>query len=193
MMLLLRTRLLIISCLALVSCSKSKEEVTVIEVLPLTASDVRADIPSVYQPFFSPGFAKQDVNTTRSRLPFDSISISRTACLGTCPVYDMVLHRDGTAALNAQAHLPKLGKFIGRTHLNTYGRLCYLIENSHFEDMNTIYRANWTDDSTCIVTVTSGAKVKSVSDYGTVGPIELWAIQELLDAVKDEIAWKLAK
>ena len=102
----------------------------------------------------------------------------------------MVLHRDGKAELNAQGHLPKLGKLIGEVNIYTYGRLCYLVESSHFIDFKPDYTAMWTDDSTCVVTVTTGSKSKTVSDYGSVGPIKLWAIEEVLDATRDKIEWK---
>lgn len=182
--------LLVIGCFVFTSCSRPKKAVEILEFSrPTTASNV----PAIYMPFFSGGIAHGEDKTIRSRLPFDSISIRRTGCFGSCPVYEMVLHRDGSAEFNAEAHLPKLGKFVGEAHLGLYGRLCYLIESSHFNEMSSSYRGNWTDDSTCIVTVTSGAKVKAVSDYGGVGPIQLWAIQELLDTVKNETEWKQAK
>jgi Domain of unknown function (DUF6438) len=179
-----------IGCFALTSCSKPQQTA---EIPVIFSSEVASNVPPIYQPFYAPGFTEEEAKTARDRLPFDSIAILRTGCFGTCPVYEMVLHRDGSAEFNAQAHLPKLGKFIGEARLHTYGRLCYLIESSHFSEMSSSYSANWTDDSTCIVTVTSGATVKAVSDYGRVGPIQLWAIQELLDAVKDEIEWKPTK
>ncbi len=186
-----------ICCLAFSSCSKPKEVAKSAILLPpnprADIPGIASNVPAIYKPFFSGGFSQDDAKTIRSRLPFESISIRRTGCFGTCPVYEMVLHRDGRAELSAQDHLPKLGRFVGEVRLGTYGRLCYLIENSRFNEMNSNYRANWTDASTCIVTVTAGGTTKAVSDYGKVGPIELWAIQELLDATKTEIEWKPAK
>jgi hypothetical protein len=105
----------------------------------------------------------------------------------------MVLHRDGKAELNAQDHLPKLGRFAGEVDIVDYGRLCYLIENSHFNELRPSYKGAWSDDATCIVTVTTGTTSKEVSDYGNAGPIELWAIQELLDGIRHKIEWKPVK
>ncbi len=89
--------------------------------------------------------------------------------------------------------MPKTGNFVGEVPLETYGRLCYLLEQSQFGRMNDSYRANWSDDATCIVTVSAKRSQKVVSDYGSVGPIELWAIQESIDAARNEIEWKPAK
>jgi hypothetical protein len=178
---------------ALAACSPPKESIEIIDLPEIFGSTTKSNVPAIYRPFFDAGIHQEDLKTIRSRLPFDSISIRREGCFGTCPVFEMVLHRDGRAELNAKAYLPKLGKFVGEARINTYGRLCYLIETSHFGAMNANFRANWTDASTCIVTVISGTKAKSVSDYGQVGPIELWAIQKLLDATKDQIEWKPKK
>ena len=197
MMLPARVAFLAICCLAFSSCSKPKNTVEAPTLLPPSQAfrppGRATNTPAIYQPFFSHGLSQDKIETVRSLLPFESIALRRTPCFGPCPVYNIVLHREGKAELNAEDHLPKLGKFVGEVSLNTYGRLCYLIENSHFNEMDSSYRGLWTDASTCIVTVTSGATTKSVSDYGGVGPIELWAIQELLDATKNEIEWKPAK
>ena len=143
-----------------------------------------------YREIFNPGHTDEEEAALRAKLPFDSISLQRTPCFGTCPVYSVTLHRNGEAEFEAKEHLPKLGRFSGKLDVSTYGRLCYLIEQSRFQDMKDRYQASWTDDTTCIVTVTGGGKRKEVSDYGSVGPIELWAIQQIIDSVRESLSWK---
>jgi hypothetical protein len=192
---------LFVFCIGFFACTKQ-----------VVAQDLDA-VPSVYRPLFGPpGISEQDAKALRADLPFDSISLERTPCGGRCPVYKMVLHRDGKAELDATAHLPKLGKFIGEVDIFTYGRLCYLVENSHFDKLDPDYRdirteirtksfngsresirvstLSWTDAPFCVVAVTSGTTSKKVSSYSELGPIELWAIQEVLDSTKDKIEWK---
>lgn len=147
-------------------------------------------MPDRYKPLYRPGLSREELEGFRAQLPYDRISLHRTPCYGTCPVYAITLHRNGKAELEATRHLPALGKFTGEIDPFTYGRLCYLIDNSHFKEMKSSYRASWTDDSTCVVTVAEGARRTEVSDYGRVGPIELWAIQELIDAIRQQIDWK---
>lgn len=88
--------------------------------------------------------------------------------------------------------LPALGHFVGEVDIFTYGRLCYLIDHSQFKSFKDWYEAGWTDDSTCIVTAVSGATQKRVSEYGAVGPIELWGIQQTIDSLRLGIEWKAA-
>ena len=181
-----RTMFIAIGFLVLTSCAKPKEEK---ETRVGFESPIADTVPAIYRPLFDMS-SQEDANSIRSRLPFESITIERGQCFGMCPVYKMVLYRDGRADLDAEKYMPDLGQFTGEVPLYTYGRLCYFIESSHFMEMNSKYSANATDLRTCTVTVWGKGVLKDVSDYGTVGPIQLWAIQQLLDAVRDEIEWK---
>jgi hypothetical protein len=163
-----------------------------VEIPGAFSSVETSNIPAIYKPLYQGGLTDENVKALQDSLPYDSITIFRTGCFGSCPVYQMILHRDGRAELNAKAYLPRLGKFTGEVDIHTYGKLCYLLESSHFSKMSSEYRANWTDDSTCFVTTTNKTEVKTISDYGEVGPIQLWAIQEILDHAKDQIEWKFA-
>jgi len=85
------------------------------------------------------------------------------------------------------------GEFVGEVNLFSYGRLCYLLDRVRFTNFNSDYSAMWTDDSTCIVTAIGTNGTKAVSDYGAVGPVELWAIQQTIDNIRQEIEWKKVK
>jgi uncharacterized protein DUF6438 len=183
----MNTMLIVASCFVVTSCSKPKERAVEIRYIP--RSSIANEVPYTYKPFYDGG-SGYDEKTIRSRLPFEVITISRSPCFGRCPVYEMVLNRDGKAELHARSNMPELGDFTGEIPLYTYGRLCYFIESSGFSEMDRSYTRNATDMATCVVSTRNGATLKEVSDYGSVGPIQLWAIQQLLDAVKDEIQWK---
>ncbi len=158
-----------------------------------TRNPVVADIPEPYCLFIDGHHSSDEIAELLKRLPFDSISLRRTPCYGTCPVYEVVFHRDGRAEYHAKQHLPQLGDFLGKVYPGDYARLCYLIESSGFKAFKPNYRANWTDDTTCIVTITKGSTLTAVSDYGSVGPIQLWAIQQTLDSIRNGTEWKPAK
>ena len=149
-----------------------------------------AAVPDRYKPLFEPGLGDDEGAALRANLPYSSISLTRSPCFGTCPVYAVTFHRSGKAELDAVEFLPRKGKFTGEVDLTTYGRLCYVIEQSRFKELRSHYSSSWTDQSTCVVTVAEGDRRIEVSDYGAVGPIELWAIQELIDSVRSGIDWK---
>ena len=120
---------------------------------------------------------------------YQSISLERTACFGTCPVYTVTLHQDGRAEYQARAHLPELGNFEGKFSSDDFKRLSYFIEKGGFERLSGKYKASHTDDSTCILRATSASGIKVVSNYGDAGPIDLWAVEELIDGIRARIAW----
>ncbi|MEK7950092.1 DUF6438 domain-containing protein [Luteolibacter sp. Y139] len=121
---------------------------------------------------------------------YQSISLERTACYGTCPVYTVILHRDGRAEYKPRAHLAQQGDFEGEINSYEFERLSYLLEKNGFERMNGSYKAGFTDAATCIVTASSSSGAKKVSDYGGAGPINLWVIQQLIDGIRARTDWK---
>jgi hypothetical protein len=121
---------------------------------------------------------------------YESISLERTACYGTCPVYTVTLHRDGRAEYKPRAHLPQRGDFEGMVSEFEFERLSYFLEMRGFEQMKARYEVGYTDASTCIVKAVSASGTKVVSDYGGAGPVDLWAIQGLIDGIRERIDWK---
>lgn len=188
-----KTALWVMSLLACAPGCSEKEGSSLIYD-PISASE-REPAPEHYRFLFRSDFgvSENDVKRILAGLPYDSISLERTPCFGTCPVYNVTFYRNGHAEYEAVRHLPKLGKFSGEIDPFLYGRLCYLIENSSFDKMEPGYSASWTDDTACIVRVKTGSKTIEVGDYGNVGPIELWAIQEVIDGFCGRIEWKNAQ
>jgi hypothetical protein len=151
------------------------------------------NVPDIYKPLYLGNLSPNQVETFRLTLPYESISLERTPCNGSCPVYRVILYRSGRAEFEAKDFLPRIGKFTGTVDLLTYAHLCYVLDNGRFKDFKDDYRANWTEDSACIVTVSTGHAVKQVSDHGAVGPIELWAMEQLVDGVRESIPWQPVK
>src|SRR5437870_2245376 len=58
----------------------------------------------------------------------DSIVFKRGPCYGTCPVYQVTLHSNGTARFIGGAFASRDGTWIGRFDRYEYARLAYMIE-----------------------------------------------------------------
>lgn len=121
-------------------------------------------------------------------LPFDSIELDRQGCYGICPVYTVTFERSGLARLSAKRGLPQVGIFYGRIDVLTYGRLSYAIEQLDFASMNGRWPMS-IDADTAVVTVTSNAGPKRLEDSGQSGPIGLWSIEQIIDAIRSDIVW----
>ena len=141
-------------------------------------------------------------------LPYDSISLERggIGCVGACPSTTVTLYR----ATYSGIRTPGAGELRGRAELRTlqrasdaprisegfvrireFANLSYLLHRARFLGLPARY-----DCSSCpadrryvALSVAAGGKTKMVIDYGVSRPVELWAIQQALDAVSRNIQW----
>jgi hypothetical protein len=167
----------------LVGCGKPKQHVSsdLDGVLP-------NDLPAVYQPFWDQSIASNDERAPRAKLPYDRIALERRSGMATAPDYRVVFHRSGLAELDDQGGSPR-GRFKSEIHPASYARLCF-IERSRFESLPRDYHYPASDQDTAIVSVASSSGKHTVSEYGEVGPIELWTIQQTIDGLKAGLRWE---
>jgi hypothetical protein len=126
----------------------------------------------------------------RQRLPYESITINRRGCFGTCPVYSATIRVDGTATYNGERYVEHVGQFSGSVYLGDFAQLSMFVERSGFMKLADRYAAPETDHETVTVTVTSrGGTGKTVVDYGSFGPPDLWVLERAIDGVVDRIKW----
>jgi len=171
------------------ACSR-KGDVDAPKPVVFFAPETISNVPDLYKPLYLGNLSADKIEAFRAALPYESISLERTPCSGSCPVYRVTLYRSGKAEFEAKAFLPKTGAFTGQVDLPTFARLCYVLDNSRFNDFQEKYRANLTDEAACIITVSTGKSQKTVTDYGTIGPIQLWTIEQLIDGVRERTDWK---
>jgi hypothetical protein len=126
----------------------------------------------------------------RQSLPFESISLKRMGCFGTCPVYTVTLRLDGSASYDGARFVERLGNFSGQVYFGDFAQLSLFVERSGHMKLADRYAAPWTDDETVQVTVTprTGAP-KTVTDYGRYGPPDLWMLERSIDGVAGHIKW----
>jgi hypothetical protein len=67
--------------------------------------------------------------------------------------------------------------------------LSYLLR-SKLSGLSDHYESGWSDQQTITVTVTTSGNSKTVSEYGGMGPIELWGIQEAIAAIAQGVDWR---
>jgi len=181
--------------------------------VPRQNSGGPSGVPAEFQ-FLYQGIRSGQLQAVWAALPYESITLERSNCMIPCPAYKVTLHRGspkgqgrdtyedrfGLAELHAAVPARSLddytrlfpeksGDFAGRVDIWTYGRLCYLLSTSQFANMSDRYASNWTDARTITVTATASGKTKVVSEYGGVGPSELWGIQQAIDSIAQGVNW----
>ena len=150
---------------------------------------VASGVPDEFKGLYEGGIPVDRVPQVWAGFPYDKIELERTACFGTCPVYRVSLFRGGRAQFHGARNTERIGEFEGQVSIFDYGKLCYLMQRMGFDQLPGRYTAGWTDAPTFIVTAVPGNTTRIVSDYSGIGPIELWAVQQAIDAVAQRVRW----
>jgi hypothetical protein len=189
-------------CLALVAasvllfCASQRSQVCNAQIKEINRAVEISEWPEPYT------FIHEDAGVSINRyeqalqtLPFEAIELERTACFGFCPIYTVTLFRDGKARYHGEAFVKNEGDFTGAIFISEFGRLCYLLEHLRFCEFEPEYTAPWTCSPTVYLRVWRAGEAEPivVKDYGEYSPIELWALQQAVDAVAARIEWEADK
>jgi len=180
---------LVVMLVFLGACSRREGQDTPKPVV-FFAPETITNVPDTYKPLYLGNLSADRVEKFRAALPYESISLERTTNPASSPIYRVTFHRSGTAEFDE--FQPKPHQATGQIDLPTFARLCYALDSGGFKDFQDQYRANPLENSACLVTVSTGKSRKIVADYGTIGPIQLWTIEQLIDEARRQIEWKPA-
>jgi hypothetical protein len=119
--------------------------------------------------------------TAQYRDQITEVTLERTACFGTCPIYKVTLRSDGTILYEGQRFVQMMGTYRGTAY--GFDRLAKFILKENYFDLKDDYSANVTDMPSAITSVVRDGKRKMINDYGGFGPVELWAIETAIDGI----------
>jgi hypothetical protein len=119
------------------------------------------------------------------------ISMERTMCYGPCPVYKVTFKSDGTAIYQGEAHVEKLGVYKGIVDKQDFDYLNEFMSKLKFSQLNDEYTTPVTDCANTITTMLiNGDTIKKVNNYAESGPVEIWAIEKVIDGIINDIYWE---
>jgi hypothetical protein len=121
-----------------------------------------------------------------------TISLQRTACFGTCPIYKVTLHRNGLASYDGRQFAKRTGSFRASMDSLAFARLAELIYAEGFTDLDTSYREPVTDMPTTFVCVRWATGSKCVEHYGLVTPPNFGRIENAIDSAAERLQWGAA-
>ncbi len=116
------------------------------------------------------------------------ITLERTACFGSCPMYKVTLRRDGTATYVGRRFVERLGTYKGQIH--GFERLAQLAEARGYFNLNNRYTVRATDLPSTVTSVVRNGRRKTVTNYGDSGPVELWGIETAIDGLVANTKWE---
>jgi hypothetical protein len=122
-----------------------------------------------------------------------SVTLRRGACFGTCPIYEVTLRADGSAAWNGERFVERLGRHTGEVRADEYDRLARFVLRAGFFGWEDEYVADVTDTPDYFLTATTGQRSKTVRQNATDEPPDFWVIATLVDALAASVAWTPAE
>lgn len=120
-----------------------------------------------------------------------AITLERTACYGTCPVYKVTLRRDGTVTYEGKQFVKASGRRSHKISTDRFLRLAqeirqvgfFALQDEYSHKKNADGSATFvTDLPTTITTVEAGEKRKTVKNYFG-GPKRLFDLEQLIDEI----------
>ena len=114
-------------------------------------------------------------------LPFERISLWRSGCYGSCPVYRVDYYKDGRVVYLGEDYVDHVGRFDFVDALSDFALLAANVEVMGLLALDDEYAAGWTDDETVTLEIEGSFGVKNIEDYGRQGPPLLRAFHDLVD------------
>jgi|SRR4051812_44991309 hypothetical protein len=126
-----------------------------------------------------------------------SITLERTSCYGTCPIYMVTVRRDGTVTYDGKQFVKVTGHRSRKISAEQFQELAHEIQRIGFFSFKDRYSSKKnpdgsmevvTDQPTRITTVRAGEFHKRVENYYG-GPESLARLEKLIDKITGSSAW----
>lgn len=119
-------------------------------------------------------------------------SLQKTACYGTCPVYELKIYKNRTATLKAEEFLDIKGNYYTKLDKKTFLNLVETFEESSFFEFKNNYDGKMSDFPTTITSFNNGKKSKTIRNYFG-APEELKELEKLLSELVKSEKWVTQK
>jgi hypothetical protein len=138
----------------------------------------------------------QSIEASEQVVPPDTlITLERTACYGTCPVYKITISADGTVVFEGRRFVKKVGSVKSaisqeqlRELLAAFEKIRYLELRDRYEEPEDGCKQWVTDNPSAITSLTLNGKSKSVRHYYGCRGVEVLAELEKLERAIDDAA-----
>jgi len=105
------------------------------------------------------------------------------------PVYTVIIKPDGRFTYTGERNVQHLGKHTGQIDTRSVKPLFQLIREMDYFSLDDFYSIRATDQPTVYTMVATAGQRKVVSNYGNAGPLKLWALENLIDALLSHAHW----
>lgn len=120
------------------------------------------------------------------------ISLERTACFGSCPIYKTTIYENGTVVYEGRAYVGARGIRKANIGADAVQQLVTEISNTGYFLLQDSYNEQmWSDGPTIITYVKIGGKEKQIEHYALAknDPDELNRLEKLIDDTANSRRW----
>ena len=133
-------------------------------------------------------FIEYNVRFNRSQI--NNIFFSTSMCFGECPVFTLLIQRNGKAEYDAKKFNPEHGFYSGTITQAALDQLLQLLEYIDPPRLNNSYSVNWTDLQTATLKINyKNGDSKTIEDYGMSGTFGLRQLYRRLLALRKSQTW----
>jgi hypothetical protein len=118
------------------------------------------------------------------------ISMERVMSKEPYPVFKVTFRSNGEAIYEGKYFVDKIGTFIGTIDDTDFKKLSDLMEKLEFNSLREKYLVDGHDQPNVLTTLVYENQIKAVSNYGESGPVEIWAIEKVIDDLTEDIYWE---
>lgn len=119
------------------------------------------------------------------------IEYEKTACLGRCPVFKVKFFKNGNVEYIGKSYVEKIGNYQGHLHIKYFGKLSLVIQELKIDRLKKKQGMDATCISDTILRIKpEGEDIIEIVDRGECGPIELWAVQQIIERMLLKVTWK---
>ena len=122
----------------------------------------------------------------------DVITLERTACFGTCPVYTLTMNVDGTVIYEGKDFVKTKGRVENTISQDKIEQLISEFERVDYFSLDDSYTERTiTDTQTVITSITIDGKVKTIEHYcgDFSAPKKLTELEDKIDEIVDSGQW----
>lgn len=118
------------------------------------------------------------------------ISMERVMSKEPYPVFKVTFKSSGEAVYEGKYFVDKIGTYFGSIDDIDFKRLADLMEKLGFRKLREKYLIDGHDQPNVLTSQVYEDGVKTVSNYGESGPVEVWAIEKVIDSIVEDIYWE---
>lgn len=118
------------------------------------------------------------------------LSIARGGCYGPCPIYDARFSAHGHVTYIGYEFVDRLGVHQGEIAATTYRAVAGAVQRLGYFALGSDYSEQVTDSETVTTSATRRGRRKEVLNYAGAGPLELAAVELLLDSLLAVTDWE---